>query len=76
MMGSAELCKVVGISYRQLDYWCRLGYITCERDGESSGHYRRFGPEAIAQATTLRDRSLVRRAPLSSPLVNAVTLRS
>ena len=38
---SAEVCAAAGITYRQLDFWVRSGYVQCDR----SGTPRRGGPQ-------------------------------
>jgi DNA-binding transcriptional MerR regulator len=38
-----EVCKVVGITYRQLDYWARTGLVTPSvRDAQGSGTQRLY----------------------------------
>ncbi len=38
-----EVCRVVGISYRQLDYWARTGLVTPSvRDADGSGTQREY----------------------------------
>ena len=38
-----EVCKIVGISYRQLDYWARTGLVTPSiRDARGSGTQRLY----------------------------------
>src|SRR5213595_3187526 len=38
-----EVCRVVGISYRQLDYWARTGLVTPSvRDASGSGTQRLY----------------------------------
>lgn len=40
---SAEVCRLTGISYRQLDYWVRTGAIQSPgNSGLGSGHARRW----------------------------------
>lgn len=44
-----EVCDAAGISYRQLDYWCRRGLITpSARDATGSGSRRRFTAHDLA----------------------------
>lgn len=40
---TTEVCDAAGVSYRQVDYWCRLGLIhpSCA-DARGSGSRRRF----------------------------------
>lgn len=45
-----EPFRPLGISFRQLDYWCRRGYLKPIGDGEGSGHPRWWPPQEIAVA--------------------------
>lgn len=42
LYSSTEACKAAGISYRQLDYWARLGLVTPVQAARGSGSQRRF----------------------------------
>jgi DNA-binding transcriptional MerR regulator len=39
---STEVCKILGITYRQLDYWTRKGYVPSSSPTPGSGHARAF----------------------------------
>lgn len=44
-----DVCNAAGISYRQLDYWCRVGLIhPSGGDAQGSGSRRRFSPHDLA----------------------------
>jgi hypothetical protein len=45
---SPEVCDQTGASYRQLDFWCRRGYVGSQNDGEGHGSQRRWSPEEVA----------------------------
>lgn len=46
--GSVDVCKMVGISYRQLDYWCRSALVYPEiATGRGSGSQRRFSHDDV-----------------------------
>ena len=49
MMTSRRLCERLGISYRQLDYACRLGLIHDTATG--SGSRRHFDADTVARLT-------------------------
>ena len=51
-----EVCAIVGISYRMLDYWLRRGYITIESPARGSGTQRRFTTDETAALACLVDR--------------------
>lgn len=42
MLTSLEVCRRAGITYRQLDYWCRTGVVEPLIDARGSGSQRRF----------------------------------
>ena len=47
---SEEVCRLAGISYRQLDSWIRTGYITPSvKQTAGSGDPRRFAREDVAR---------------------------
>lgn len=47
MLSSKQVCELGGCTYRQLDYWARLGWITPEVQAEGSGTQRRWSPQAV-----------------------------
>ena len=50
------VCKIVGISYRQLDYWTTTGLITPSvRDAEGSGTQRLYAFEDIVQLKVIKN---------------------
>ncbi len=47
-VSSKELCELTGATYRQIDYWCRQGYIhAAHSDTPGSGNKRRFSKSNI-----------------------------
>jgi DNA-binding transcriptional MerR regulator len=44
-----ELCRMAGISYRQIDYWSRVGLVAAAQEAAGSGSQRLFEPEAVGQ---------------------------
>jgi ParB/RepB/Spo0J family partition protein len=51
---STELLDEAGITYRQLDYWCRTGLLTPREDIHGSGWTRSFGPDQVDRAWLIR----------------------
>lgn len=51
LIGQQDFCQTAGITYRQFDYWSRLGYITAEVPAIGQGSRRLF-----TQAEALRTR--------------------
>ncbi len=50
------VCKVVGITYRQLDYWTTTGLVTPSvRDAEGSGSQRLYSFEDIVQLKVIKN---------------------
>lgn len=51
-----EVCKLVGISYRQLDYWARTGLVTPSvRDAGGSGTQRLFSFQDLVQLKVIKN---------------------
>lgn len=47
-INSVELCKLTGATYRQIDYWCSLKYISpVENNNPGSGKPRRFNKTSV-----------------------------
>jgi DNA-binding transcriptional MerR regulator len=51
---SAEASRLAGVSYRQLDYWVRTGFIKPARDARGKGSARRWGPLEVVQLRVAR----------------------
>lgn len=47
-----EVCDLAGITYRQLDFWLRSGYVTIQSTASGSGSRRRFTRQEV-QAISL-----------------------
>lgn len=45
----AEIAELVGATYRQIDYWCRMGYLAPEFKG-GSGYFRMWSDEDVGLA--------------------------
>lgn len=41
-VGSSDAVDIIGCSYRQLDYWCRGGIVSCTTPADGSGSRREF----------------------------------
>ncbi len=51
-----EVCKVVGISYRQLDYWARTGLVTPSiREAGGSGTQRLYSFQDLLQLKVVKN---------------------
>lgn len=51
-----EVCKVVGISYRQLDYWARTGLVTPSvRDAGGSGTQRLYSFRDLVELRVIKN---------------------
>jgi DNA-binding transcriptional MerR regulator len=49
------VCKIVGVSYRQLDYWTTTGLVTPSvRNAEGSGSQRLYGFEDIVKLKVIK----------------------
>jgi DNA-binding transcriptional MerR regulator len=50
-----EVCKIVGISYRQLDYWARTGLVTPSiREAGGSGTQRLYSFQDLVQLRVIK----------------------
>lgn len=46
LISANELCEITGVTYRQLDYWVRLGVVRPALPANGSGSQRKFsGPQ-------------------------------
>ena len=52
---TVEVCRTIGITFRQADYWIRAGVLAPLHAGEGSGTVRRWTPDDVAEAILLRD---------------------
>lgn len=57
-MTTTEVAKRAGITYRQLDYWLRCGFVTVPEPSPGSGTAREWSAETVTAAWRLA--SLVR----------------
>lgn len=48
MYSTAEVCRLAGVTYRVLDYWCRCGTVRPERAARGSGSARRWTDQQVA----------------------------
>ena len=48
-----QVCALAGITYRQLDYWCRVGLLRPERPARGSGSQRGFSTRETQVAWVL-----------------------
>lgn len=54
MTTSVEIVTRAGITYRQLDHWTRLGYLTLEEPHPGSGNARTYPETEIHTARRIR----------------------
>lgn len=56
MLSTVELCAAAGVTYRQVDYWTRTGYLVPVLGGRGSGKGRErwYDPDEIRVAKALR----------------------
>jgi DNA-binding transcriptional MerR regulator len=62
---SAQVCQLVGCSYRQLDYWTRAGLVSPTVPAEGSGSRRRWSSGDVERVRRLRAVADHRRRPLA-----------
>ena len=49
MLSSYEVCRLAGITYRQLDYWCRTRRVVPAIEARGSGSARRFTKRQVQE---------------------------
>lgn len=52
---TVEVCRTIGATYRQIDYWIRRGLLEPRHAAAGSGTVRRWTPDDVAEAILLRD---------------------
>ena len=72
VLTAPQVCRRAGITYRQLDYWCRVGMIRPERDARGSGTQRKF---TEAQARGMRLAAALMRAGATTSAISALVAR-
>ena len=55
LLTSPEVCRMAGVTYRQLDYWIRQGWISPTVRATGSGSRRRFDPSTLRDITIIRE---------------------
>lgn len=74
LLSSTEVLQRAGITYRQLDYWCRTGLLKPVEAMPGSGNAREFPDSEVRTATALgRLASLDRKNGYRSILAAATT---
>jgi DNA-binding transcriptional MerR regulator len=63
-LSSAQVCAAAGVTYRQLDYWCRAGLIRPTVAAAGHGSRRVWSAADVATARRLAELSRRRRATL------------
>lgn len=52
-MNGPMLAEHIGVTYRQLDFWCRQGLLSPRNPGEGRGVRRDFSPAEVAVAVRM-----------------------
>ena len=55
-LSSPEVCDLANISYRQLDWWARRGYISATADNHGSGQRRLWSTAEAAAVAVVAER--------------------
>lgn len=55
LFSTREVCEITGVTYRRLDYWVRMGYVTPEIRGAGSGRARGWSNENVDRVVEIRD---------------------
>lgn len=67
---SKEASSLAGVSYRQLDYWARTGFIKPARNARGRGSARRWGPVEVVQLRVAKE---LRQAGVSLQKIRRAT---
>lgn len=63
-MSTTDVCRSTGATYRQVDHWCRKGYIDGVGSWVGSGHRRRFTRDQVGRVQALIRASQIKELPL------------
>lgn len=63
MLTTTEVGRRAGLSYRQLDYWCRIGLLRPKGEGRGSGTSRRWTAREAAVVAVLAELVRAGRRP-------------
>jgi hypothetical protein len=63
LLNGPEVCRLTGISYRQLDHWVRKGYLRPARPAAGSGTQRGFSLAEVAVVRRMVQLTRVGLAP-------------
>lgn len=61
---SRQICRLAGVSYRQLDYWCRTGLIPGMEGSPGSGSRRIWDEDQLNRVQHLSEAAFLRSMPL------------
>ena len=66
---SAQVARMCGVSYRQLDYWCRAGLVTPSvREAAGQGSQRQWARADLERVRRVATASQIRRMPLAAAI--------
>ena len=51
---SPDVCRAVGVSYRQLDYWSRTGLVTASVEASGSGSHRLYSVDDVVRVALVK----------------------
>jgi DNA-binding transcriptional MerR regulator len=61
---TSQVVALLGVSYRRIDYWARMGYIPGQHDVTGSGHRRYWTEDQIDRVRLLMMASELKSSPL------------
>jgi DNA-binding transcriptional MerR regulator len=53
-LSSIEVCRLTGVTYRQLDYWVRRDLVRPVIEARGSGSHRRWSPDDVDRVRRLK----------------------
>jgi DNA-binding transcriptional MerR regulator len=67
-LSSAQVCQLVGCSYRQLDYWTRAGLVSPTVPADGQGSRRAFSRRDVEQVRRIAVTAERRRRTIAEQL--------
>ena len=59
---SPQVCRMVGVTYRQIDYWARVGVVEPSRPARGSGSQRLYSKHDVARLWLVKTLASIRDA--------------
>lgn len=64
LLSTVEVARSVGVTYRQVDHWCRAGLVPGQEEAQGSGYSRQFTIDQFRRVQMLALASQLHSIPL------------